>query len=128
MWDDRLQRIRAGSFRNPANAISLERTLRDRGIPAFRQNSSIGGDSDLSSDEASRAYYVIIPSSQRNLATHTQQLRWQVNQPNAVSASNSPRGPHVAIGPYSTRQDAHTVESQLHKAGWDNARLFFGRP
>ncbi|MCS6812024.1 MAG: DUF3747 domain-containing protein [Cyanobacteria bacterium] len=72
-----------------------------------------------------RAYFVVIPAATRDLPA----IARRVNQL-GVSTVNifqreSPRGPHVAVGPFMQRGLAEQWKSYLRNAGFD-ARVYFG--
>lgn len=76
--------------------------------------------------EAARAsgYYVVVPSRARNLATVADQVVGLGAASSLVQTRQAPRGPHVAIGPYDSRDIAREWSNYLREAGLD-ARVYF---
>jgi len=70
-------------------------------------------------------YYVVIPASSQEL----QGLRDQIIQlgapANQVQSRQSPRGPHVAVGPFRDRGLAAEWTDYLRDAGWRSARVHY---
>jgi hypothetical protein len=72
-------------------------------------------------------YFVVIPTDASNLANLSSQVI-QLGTPAAqVQQRTSPRGPHVAIGPFTDRGLANRWNSFYRDAGIGNSRVHFER-
>jgi hypothetical protein len=143
--------IQAGVFTDRYNAQSRVRALAEQGIRAQVTRIAAGGDASLvgsqgfSSDRSladgseelaardadflpseGRAYFVVIPSSRNNLPDLADRVIQLGVRPNDVYQRSSPRGPHVAIGPFGDRGDANRWSTYFRSIGMD-ARVYFGR-
>ncbi|MDX2097532.1 MAG: hypothetical protein SFW36_07115 [Leptolyngbyaceae cyanobacterium bins.59] len=76
------------------------------------------------------AYYVVVPTRREDL-TATGRRIVQLGQNSlsygAIQARLSPRGPHVAVGPFTERGSAETWTRYLREVGQLDARVFYGR-
>ncbi|BAZ28309.1 hypothetical protein NIES4074_07400 [Cylindrospermum sp. NIES-4074] len=133
--------IQSGVFSRRANAEQRLRELASRGV----YNAGIGNfsntqetiypaaTSDNRSDgsvyqtENSNFYYVAIPASSRNLFNIAERIRQNIGTNVGVYPRNQPRGPHVAVGPFPQRTEAEQWNNYLQKAGFGNARVYYGR-
>ncbi|MGB3308665.1 MAG: hypothetical protein WA939_20015 [Nodosilinea sp.] len=75
----------------------------------------------------SAPYYVVLPTSSGNLGTLSSQVIQLGTPPDRVQQRESPRGPHVAVGPFTDRGLANRWNDFYHEAGLDNSRVFFQR-
>ena len=72
-------------------------------------------------------YFVVIPTDASNLANLSSQVI-QLGTPAAqVQQRTSPRGPHVAIGPFTDRGLANRWNNFYREAGLGNSRVHFER-
>jgi hypothetical protein len=75
----------------------------------------------------SAPYYVVIPTSEADLANVSAQVI-QLGTPAAqVQQRTAPRGPHVAVGPFTDRGLANRWNSFFREAGLSNSRVYFER-
>jgi hypothetical protein len=72
-------------------------------------------------------YYVIIPSSYRNLSFLGEQIRQRMGQNSGVLLRTHPRGPHIAVGPFSQRLEAEQWNNYLQTSGYRDARVYYGQ-
>lgn len=134
--------IQSGVFSRRANAEQRVRELASRGV----YNAGIGNFSNTqemvysSADrsdyrsygsfyqsENSNFYYVAIPASSRNLYNIAERIRQNIGTNVGVYPRNQPRGPHVAVGPFPQRTEAEQWNNYLQKAGFGDARVYYGR-
>ncbi len=79
------------------------------------------------SQSFSAPYFVVIPTDASNLANLSSQVI-QLGTPAAqVQQRTSPRGPHVAIGPFTDRGLANRWNNFYREAGIGNSRVHFER-
>lgn len=116
-------RIQAGSFSKPENAQTLKANLQAKGITANVVEVSLGGTAIGSSREEG-GYFVAIPTRGNNAGTIQSQLQQAGINPNLIQEKTAPRGRHIAIGPFSNRQEAELLNSRIRAADLDG-RLYF---
>ncbi|MBE9111245.1 hypothetical protein IQ273_17710 [Nodosilinea sp. LEGE 07298] len=75
----------------------------------------------------SAPYYVVIPTAASNLGTLSSQVIQLGTPPDRVQQRESPRGPHIAVGPFTDRGLANRWNDFYHEAGLSNSRVFFQR-
>jgi hypothetical protein len=77
---------------------------------------------------AARApYYVIIPTDTANLGTLSSQVVQLGTPADRVQQRTAPRGPHVAVGPFSDRGLANRWNDFYRQSGIPNTRVHFDR-
>jgi hypothetical protein len=76
---------------------------------------------------ASAPFYVVIPTASGDLGTVSNQVIQLGTPPDRVQQRTSPRGPHVAVGPFSDRGLANRWNSFYREAGLSNSRVFYER-
>ncbi|ASC72529.1 hypothetical protein XM38_034870 [Halomicronema hongdechloris C2206] len=74
---------------------------------------------------ANAPYYVVIPARSQELAELRSQIIQLGTPADQVHARQSPRGPHVAVGPFSDRGLAAEWTDYLRDAGWRSARVHY---
>jgi len=74
---------------------------------------------------ASAPYYVVIPASQANLPQLSAQVVQLGTPADRVQQRTSPRGPHVAVGPFADRDLANRWSNFYRDAGISNSRVHF---
>ena len=80
----------------------------------------------VTADTASRTpYYVVIPTSQANLPQLSAQVVQLGTPADRVQQRTSPRGPHVAVGPFADRSLANRWSNFYRDAGISNSRVHF---
>ena len=142
--------IQVGSFRSLNNAQNMVRRLQENGINARMVNENGGMgipnypnpngnliDSNYpnypignNSRQKTKYYYVAIPSKRDKLFQIENQIRQNMGrylQYNQVIRRNSPRGPHVAVGPFGDRSQAQEWKKYLRSLGLKNARVYYGK-
>ncbi len=72
-------------------------------------------------------YYVIIPTDTNHLSTLSNQVVQLGTPADRVQQRTSPRGPHVAVGPFSDRNLANRWNDFYRQAGIPNSRVHFDR-
>lgn len=70
-------------------------------------------------------YYVVIPTSQANLPQLSAQVVQLGTPADRVQQRTSPRGPHVAVGPFADRDLANRWNNFYRDAGISNSRIHF---
>ncbi|MBE9155671.1 hypothetical protein IQ265_02285 [Nodosilinea sp. LEGE 06152] len=75
----------------------------------------------------SAPYYVVIPTDSSNLGTLSSQVIQLGTPPDRVQQRTSPRGPHVAVGPFTDRGLANRWNDFYRESGIGNSRVFFQR-
>ncbi|AFY33565.1 SPOR domain-containing protein [Calothrix sp. PCC 7507] len=133
--------IQSGSFSKQSNAERRVRELEFNGIRGAQvvragsgqqvmyPNSTAYYDPRPNNQprENPRAYYVTIPAKSEQLSAIANQIRQNTNRYDIVLERQQPRGPHVAVGPFTQRSDAEQWNSYLRKQGFGNARVYYGR-
>jgi hypothetical protein len=134
--------IQAGLFIEEWRAKSRLQQLQSQGIKAEirklgSDNSNKIGTNNFSdiiidrpessaAPNKSRLYYAIVPGKKEDLASREAQLVWLGISPDAFRIKENPRGLHIAVGPFRTRQEAESWSNYLRSYGMD-ARVFYGR-
>lgn len=125
--------IQAGVFADEYNARSRVQVLEAQGFQARVTTTTAGGDtvtgrpiSDRPERRFEQAYFVVIPGEVRELREIAAQVVQSGIRRSAVTQRESPRGPHVAVGPFGDRGDADRWSSYFRSVGMD-ARVYFGQ-
>lgn len=130
--------IQVGSFNRLNNAQQMAQELQRRGFnPRIEsQNSGSGTPSDLNNpyfDKPSntrnrRNYYVVIPQRRKKLSQTESKIRQSLGGNTVgVAARKSPRGHHVAVGPFRKRSQAEQWKYYLRSLGLSNGRVYYGK-
>ncbi len=77
--------------------------------------------------EKINSYYVVIPSNGKNLRSLGTDIRQKVSLNINVFRRNQPRGAHIAVGPFSDRNEAEQWNNYLQNSGYGNARVYYGK-
>jgi hypothetical protein len=126
--------IQAGVFADEFNAQSRVRALRAQGFQAGVTTITAGGsanpggqisDRDTRQRRLDQSYFVVIPGDAGELSDIAAQVVQLGIRRGAVTQRESPRGPHVAVGPFGDRGDADRWSSYFRSVGMD-ARVYFG--
>ncbi|OLP17908.1 hypothetical protein BST81_12680 [Leptolyngbya sp. 'hensonii'] len=72
------------------------------------------------------AYYVVIPGNPEQLSFLQQRVIGLGADLSAVQRRGAPRGPHIAVGPFSDRGSAETWSNYFRDNGLD-ARVYYGK-
>lgn len=142
--------IQAGVFRRLNNAEKRIRQLQAYGVPSRiysrttgreiinsyndLNNSNSSGGSDPyarnNNDKKKRTkyYYVAIPEKPDKLFQIEDQIKQSAGGNSVgVAVRNAPRGPHVAVGPFSGRLQAEQWNYYIRSLGLNNARVYYGK-
>lgn len=118
-------RIQAGSFAQPENARNLQANLRERGIIANVVEVSLGSPNGaMGSSVDDGGYFVAIPVSSGAAGAMITQVQSLGITTGLIQQRSAPRGNHIAIGPFSSRQEAEFINSRIRAADLDG-RLYF---
>ncbi len=118
-------RIQVGLFSEQANASNLQSDLRAKGISA--DIVPVGGNASVaigSSIDDTEGYFVAIPTRGMSAVELQGQLLQAGISPNLMQERDAPRGNHIAIGPFTSRQQAETINTQIRAVSFDS-RLYF---
>ncbi|OKH11014.1 hypothetical protein [[Limnothrix rosea] IAM M-220] len=119
-------RIQVGLFSEQQNANSLRTDLQAKGIAA--DVVAVGGNSPVaaigSSIDSVAGYFVAIPTRGLLSSDLQSQLRQAGINPNLMQERDAPRGNHIAIGPFTSRQEAESINTQMRAISFDS-RLYF---
>lgn len=75
-----------------------------------------------------RYYYVAIPDKPNKLLQIENQIRQSAGGNSiGVTIKNSPKGPHVAVGPFGGRLQAEQWNYYIRSLGLQNARVYYGQ-
>lgn len=78
--------------------------------------------------QRNKNYYVAIPEKGDKLFEIENQIRQSAIGNNiGITVKNSPRGPHVAVGPFGARSQAEQWNYYLRSLGLKNARVYYGK-
>ncbi|MGJ5633041.1 hypothetical protein [Nostoc sp. CALU 1950] len=139
--------IQAGVFNRVSNAQQRVSELQSRGIYSARiisfangqeinaGNRGFVGDRNITSaNRPVSRYYVAIPATPEQLPAIAAQIRQNLarfsqdlGRSGGVLERTQPRGPHVAIGPFSDRFQAEEWNKFLRNTGYRNARVYYGK-
>ncbi|WP_242063180.1 hypothetical protein [Nostoc sp. FACHB-892] len=139
--------IQSGVFNRVSNAQQRVNELQSRGIYSARiisfangqeidvgNRGFVGDRNNISATRPVSRYYVIIPTTLEQLSAIASQVRQNLGQfsqdlgrSGAVLERTQPRGPHVAIGPFSDRFPAQEWNKYLRNIGYRNARVYYGK-
>jgi hypothetical protein len=134
--------IQAGLFVDESRAKSRLEQLQSQGIKAEITKLGSGTPNQIGTNNyegliidrpsgsatpsKSRLYYAVVPGKKEDLASREAQLVWLGISPDAFRIKDTPRGLHIAVGPFPTRQEAESWTNYLRSYGMD-ARVFYGR-
>ncbi|QFS42909.1 hypothetical protein GXM_00382 [Nostoc sphaeroides CCNUC1] len=139
--------IQSGVFNRVSNAQQRVNELQSRGIYNARiisfgngqeidvGNGNFGGDrNNINPPKQASRYYVVIPTTQEQLPAIAEQIRQNLarfsqglGRSGGVLERTQPRGPHVAVGPFSDRFQAGEWNKYLRNTGYGNARVYYGK-
>ena len=134
--------IQAGVFRSESGARERVRQLQSNGIGNTRIVSYNGQDIPNYPDRGdynsyprgdygrnrSNNYYVVIPTKLEELSYYSNEIRRYVGRNAYVIPRDEPRGPHVAVGPFTKRWLAEEWNSYLRRdSRFGNARVYYGK-
>ncbi|MCC5617022.1 hypothetical protein LC605_18445 [Nostoc sp. CHAB 5836] len=139
--------IQSGVFNRVSNAQQRVSELQSRGIYSARIISFANvqqidaGNGGFVSDRSNRnftrqssRYYVAIPTTSEELSAIASQVRQNLarfsqdlGRSGGVLERTQPRGPHVAVGPFSNRFQAEEWNKYLRNVGYRNARVYYGK-
>ncbi|MGF2039891.1 MAG: hypothetical protein RMZ43_032090 [Nostoc sp. CmiVER01] len=139
--------IQSGVFNRVSNAQQRVNELQSRGIYNARIISfgngqeidagggTFGGDrNNINPPKQVSRYYVVIPTTQEQLPAIAEQIRQNLarfsqdlGRSGGVLERTQPRGPHIAVGPFSDRFQAGEWNKYLRNLGYKNARVYYGK-
>lgn len=139
--------IQSGVFNRVSNAQQRVNELQSRGIYNARiisfgngqqidvGNRTFGSDrNNINPPKQASRYYVVIPTTQEQLPAIAEQIRQNLarfsqdlGRSGGVLERTQPRGPHVAIGPFSDQFQAGEWNKYLRNSGYRNARVYYGK-
>ncbi|HYX13185.1 MAG TPA: hypothetical protein VE944_02235 [Nostoc sp.] len=139
--------IQSGVFNRVSNAQQRVNELQSRGIYNARiisfgngqqidvGNGTFGGDrNNINPPKLASRYYVVIPTTQEQLPAIAEQIRQNLarfsqdlGRAGGVLERTQPRGPHVAIGPFSDQFQAGEWNKYLRNLGYKNTRVYYGK-
>ena len=139
--------IQSGVFNRVSNAQQRVNELQSRGIYNARiisfangqqidaGNGSFRGDrNNINPPKQASRYYVVIPTTREQLPAIAEQIRQNLAQfsqdlgrTGGVLERTQPRGPHVAVGPFSDQFQAGEWNKYLRNLGYRNARVYYGK-
>jgi hypothetical protein len=139
--------IQSGVFSRVSNAQQRVSELQSRGIYSARISSFangqeidpgnrgfVGDRSNRNFTRQSSRYYVAIPTTSEELSAIASQVRQNLarfsqdlGRSGGVLERTQPRGPHVAVGPFSNRFQAEEWNKYLRNVGYRNARVYYGK-
>ncbi|MBN3890054.1 MAG: hypothetical protein HWQ43_13065 [Nostoc sp. JL31] len=139
--------IQSGVFNRVTNAQQRVNELQSRGIYnariiSFGNGQEINADNgnyrddrnNINANRQASRYYVAIPTTSEQLPAIAAQVRQNLNgltqdlaRSGGVLERTQPRGPHVAVGPFSNRFQAEEWNRYMRKLGYSNARVYYGK-
>ena len=93
-------------------------------------NGNNGGNNVGVSQNRSSYYYVAIPARSSDLPAIEDRIRRNLGQSLgniSVLRRDSPRGTHIAVGPFTERGLAEQWNAAIKNVGLGNARVYYGR-
>lgn len=93
--------------------------------PNYPQNKQQGY--DQRPQKVSKAYYVVIPSDRNKMRSLGEEIVQKIGNNATVYLKTQPHGPHIAIGPFSEKSEAQLWNNYIHKIGYNDARLYYGK-
>jgi SPOR domain len=116
--------IQVGVFSNEANARQKLATLASQGIRAEMSDELLG---PVANQPRAKGYYVVIPARRADLPQIREQAI-RLGVPSHLTAlRDRPLGDHLAVGPFTKRQDAEEVERYLKDKGGMDTRIYRDR-
>jgi hypothetical protein len=116
--------IQVGVFSNEANARQKLATLASRGIRAEMSDELLG---PVTNQPRAKGYYVVIPARRADLPQIREQAI-RLGVPSYLTAlRDRPLGNHLAVGPFTKKQDAEEVERYLKDKGGMDTRIYHDR-
>ncbi|MGF1938085.1 MAG: hypothetical protein RM347_027650 [Nostoc sp. ChiQUE02] len=139
--------IQSGVFNRVSNAQQRVSELQSRGIYSARiisfangqeieagNRGFVGDRSTINANRPVSRYYVAIPTTSEQLSAIAAQIRQNLarfsqdlGRSGGVLERTQPRGPHVAVGPFSDRFQAEEWNKYLRNTGYGNARVYYGK-
>jgi hypothetical protein len=96
-----------------------------REVPA--SSSTYPGDRSVNVSRGDSRYYVAIPAKSQDLPSIAERIRQNTGLAGFILQRQSPRGPHVAVGPFARRTEAEEWNNRLQNLGFGDARVYYGK-
>jgi hypothetical protein len=131
--------IQAGTFNRQQNAIARIQRLLSTGLNLSNIRlfslTTVGGSSNNRGNiginqKRSSYYYVAIPARSEELPAIEDRIWRSLGRSLgniSVLRRNSPRGTHIAVGPFADRGLAEQWNAAIKKVGLGNARVYYGK-
>ncbi|MEA5581108.1 hypothetical protein VB620_07120 [Nodularia harveyana UHCC-0300] len=131
--------IQSGIFGEIINAQNLARQLQSYGINNARivnfsdgqevssVNSGQSSTSNFPVQTQGSAYYAVIPADSINVPLIADKIRLSSGYSDLILERQRPRGPHVAVGPFTKYSVAVEWDKYLRKLGYRNSRVYYGK-
>jgi hypothetical protein len=97
-----------------------------REVPAS-YSSTYTGDRNVNVSRGDSRYYVAIPAKSQDLPSIAERIRQNTGLAGFIFQRQSPRGPHVAVGPFARRTEAEEWNNRLQNLGFGDARVYYGK-
>jgi hypothetical protein len=127
--------IQSGVFSRRSNAEQRVRELEYYGIRGAGVVSFSGGEevqnfnppSSRNSTIRTNRYYVVIPGTTQDLPEISDKIIQRTGYSSLVRERQQPRGPHVAVGPFTERSEAQRWNKYMHELGFGDARVYYSK-
>jgi hypothetical protein len=122
--------IQSGVFHKQSNAQIRVRELELNGVFGARIVNAANLEvipNNPNQQKERKYYYIVIPSHHNNLRSFGTEIRQKISANINVFMRTQPRGPHIAIGPFSDKSEAEIWNSYFQNSGYGNARVYYGK-
>lgn len=122
--------IQSGVFHKESNAQIRVRELELNGVFGARIVNAANLEiipNNPNQQKERKYYYIVIPSHHNNLRSFGREIRQKISANINVFMRTQPRGPHIAIGPFSDKSEAEIWNSYFQNSGYGNARVYYGK-
>lgn len=122
--------IQSGVFHKESNAQIRVRELELNGVFGAKIVNAANLEvipNNPNQQKERKYYYIVIPSHHNNLRSFGTEIRQKISANINVFMRTQPRGPHIAIGPFSDKSEAEIWNSYFQNSGYGNARVYYGK-
>lgn len=122
--------IQSGVFHKESNAQIRVRELELNGVFGAKIVNAANLEvipNNPNQQKERKYYYIVIPSHHNNLRSFGREIRQKISANINVFMRTQPRGPHIAIGPFSDKSEAEIWNSYFQNSGYGNARVYYGK-